>query len=135
MKRGGPGEVTEAVVRTVVAPLPWHQRHRWFRVLWRTARVMMGMDTSMHCAGVAYFGFLSLFPAAAAAVLLLGLLARPGLMADIVGTTEGILPEVARQTIANQLVVLLAQPRATLGIGLFIRSSWGYGAVRAALPH
>lgn len=97
-----------------------YRRHRWLRVLWRTARAMTSMDTTMRCAGVAYFGFLSLFPAAASAVLVVGLLASPGFLADMVERLDGILPDIALQTIAGQLSALLDQPRAGLGIGLAV---------------
>lgn len=113
-------DMTETLVRSVVAPVPKNYRRRWFRVLWRTAKAMTSMDTSMRCAGVAYFGFLSLFPAIASLVLLLGLLAQPGFMADMVDRLEGIIPEMARQTLAGQLAELLAQPRASLGFGLVL---------------
>lgn len=79
---------------------------------------MTGMDTTMRCAGVAYFGFLSLFPAATATIVLVGLLAPADFLADMVDRLEGIVPEPVRQTIAQQFVTLLAQPRAGLGIGL-----------------
>lgn len=74
----------------------------------------------MRCAGVAYFGFLSLFPAIASVVLLIGLLASPGFLADMVERLEGLVPEMVRTTLARQMVALLAQPRAGLGIGLAI---------------
>ena len=112
--------MTDTIVRAAVQPLPKNHRRRWFRVLRRTARAMMQMDTSMRCAGVAYFGFLSLFPAVASAVLLLGLFAKPGFLADMVERLDGIIPEIARKTLAAQLVTLLEQPRAGLGIGLLI---------------
>lgn len=113
-------DMAETLVRTVVAPVPKDYRRRWFRVLWRTAKAMTRMETSMRCAGVAYFGFLSLFPAIASLVLLLGLLAQPSFLADIVDRLEGLIPEMARQTLAAQLVTLIAQPRTGLGIGLLI---------------
>jgi membrane protein len=113
-------DMAETLVRTVVTPVPKDYRRRWFRVLWRTAKSMTRMETSMRCAGVAYFGFLSLFPAIASLVLLLGLLAQPSFLADMVDRLEGLIPEMARRTLAGQLVTLLAQPRAGLGIGLLV---------------
>lgn len=114
------------------------RRHRWFRVAWRTIRAMARMDTSMRCAGVAYFGFLSLFPAIASAVLLVGLIAKPTFLADMVDRLDGIVPEVARQTLADQLVALLNQPRAGLGIGLAISlliAAWSASRGVAALMY
>lgn len=112
--------MTDTIVRAAVQTLPKNYRRRWVRVLRRTARSMTQMDTSMRCAGVAYFGFLSLFPAVASAVLLLGLFAKPGFLADMVERLDGIIPEIARKTLAAQLVTLLEQPTTGLGIGLLI---------------
>lgn len=113
-------DMAEALVRTAIAPVPKDYRRRWFRVLWRTAKAMTRMETSMRCAGVAYFGFLSLFPAIASLVLLLGLLAQPAFLADMVDRLEGLIPEMARQVLAGQLASLIAQPRVGLGVGLLV---------------
>jgi membrane protein len=112
--------MSDISLHTDIAPTPKNYRRRWTRVLWRTVKSMTRMDTSMRCAGVAYFGFLSLFPAVASAVLLLGLFAQPSFLADMVDRLEGIIPEIARVTLADQLTMLLDQPRAGLGIGLAI---------------
>jgi membrane protein len=112
--------MTDTIVKAIVQPLPTDYRRRWRRVLWRTAKSMTRMETSMRCAGVAYFGFLSLFPAIASLVLLLGLLAQPSFLADMVDRLEGLIPEMARQTLAAQLIILISQPRNGLGIGLLI---------------
>jgi len=111
---------TKLVVEAVTAPMPKNYQRRWRRVLWRTARAMTRMETSMRCAGVAYFGFLSLFPAISTVVLLIGLLAQPGFLADMVDRLDGLVPHVVQQTLASQLVNLLAQPRVGLGIGIAI---------------
>lgn len=112
--------MTDTIVETIVKPLPKNYRRRWRRVLWRTIKSMTQMDTSMRCAGVAYFGFLSLFPAVATLVLLIGLFARPTFLANLVDRLEGLIPDVALQLLASQLVALLQQPRAGLGLGLLV---------------
>lgn len=96
------------------------RRFRWPRVLWRTTTSMARMDTAMNCAGIAYFGFLSLFPAASAIIILVGLLMPVDFMADMVDKLEGIVPDMVRQTIASQLSNLAAQSTTGLGIGLAI---------------
>jgi len=96
-------------------PLP---RFRLRRVLWRTIVSMTQMETAMHCAGIAYYGFLSLFPAATAVIILVGLLLPVGSMADMVNSLDGIVPDMVRQTIAAQLSQLAAQSNTELGIGL-----------------
>lgn len=97
---------------------------------------MTRMETAMHCAGVAYFGFLSLFPAATAIILLVGLLMPVNFMADTVERLEGIVPEMVRQTIADQLSRLASQPNAGLGIGLALSllvAAWSGSRGMAAL--
>jgi membrane protein len=111
---------TNRIIDTVTAPVPKNYRRRWRRVLWRTAKAVTQMETSMRCAGIAYFGFLSLFPAISTVVLLIGLLASPQFLADMIDRLDGLVPKVAQQALASQLVTLLAQPRVGLGIGLVI---------------
>lgn len=130
--------MTETTLPAPTTVLTKIRRQRWFKITWRTIRAMTRMDTSMRCAGVAYFGFLSLFPAIASAVLILGLVAKPTFLADMVDRLEGIMPEVARQTLADQLVALLNQPRAGLGIGLAISlliAAWSASRGVAALMY
>lgn len=130
--------MTDTILDIATRPLPQAKRRRWRRVLWRTVRSMTQMDTSMRCAGVAYFGFLSLFPAVASAVLLIGLFAKPIFLAEMVDRLEGLVPELVRQTLAGQLVTLLEQPRGGLGIGLLISlliAAWSASRGVAALMY
>lgn len=114
--------MTDTIIDAISAPLPKNYRRRWRRVLWRTVQSMTSMDTSMRCAGVAYFGFLSMIPAVATVVLLIGLFAKPSFLADMVGRMDGLVPDLALEVLAGQLVALLDQPRAGLGVGLLISS-------------
>jgi membrane protein len=114
--------MTDTIIDAISAPLPKNHRRRWRRVLWRTVQSMTSMDTSMRCAGVAYFGFLSMIPAVATVVLLIGLFAKPSFLADMVGRLDGLVPDLALEVLAGQLVALLDQPRAGLGVGLLISS-------------
>lgn len=111
-------------------------RFRWKRVLLKTLVAMTRMETAMHCAGVAYFGFLSLFPAATAIIVLVGLLMPVEFIATMVDRLEGIVPETVRQTIAGQLSRLVQQPNAGLGIGLalsLVVAAWSGSRGVAAL--
>lgn len=110
---------TKAAAKVSATPLKSHRR-RWRRVVWRTIKAMTEMETAMRCAGIAYFGFLSLFPAITTIVLLIGLLASPGFLADMIARTDGLIPKVAQRALADQMVTLLAQPRVGLGIGLLL---------------
>lgn len=92
----------------------------WKQVLLRTARTMIDMDTSLRCAGVAFFGFLSIFPSIAIVVLLVGLLADRSFLLDQLERLSVFMPDIALAVIIKQLDTLLNQPQAGLGIGLAI---------------
>jgi len=119
------------------SPVPT-SRFRWRRVFWRIFAAMTRMEATMHCAGVAYFGFLSLFPAASAIIILVGLLMPVSFMADMVDRLEGIVPDMALQTIAGQLSQLASQSNTGLGIGLAISllvAAWSGSRGVAALMY
>jgi membrane protein len=71
-------------------------------------------------AGVAFFSFLSLFPALIAAVLTWGLVANPSTMRDEANNVASALPASARQLLMHQINSLIAKPSQALGIGLVI---------------
>jgi len=100
-------------------PVRRHWR-RWKRILVRTFFAIIDMDTSLRCAGVAFFGFLSLFPAIAIIVLLVGLLADRAALAGIIENASYVLPNIALEIIREQLSTLIRQPPANLGIGLVL---------------
>ena len=61
-------------------------------------------------AGVAFFGFLALFPAMIALVLVYGLVADPATISDQVAALTDTLPPEARALIEQQLVQLTSAP-------------------------
>jgi membrane protein len=75
---------------------------------------------SLLAAGVAFFSFLSLFPAIIAAVLTWGLVADPSQMRDQAANVASALPKSARDLLLNQVDSLIAKPASSLGIGLLI---------------
>lgn len=95
-------------------------RQYWWQVAVATFRSFIDRDTSPRCAGAAFFGFLSFFPAIATVVLIYGLIADRALLADTVESLQYILPRMALTILREQLVTLASQPNATLGIGLLI---------------
>jgi membrane protein len=97
--------------------------HRWQRILWRTMVSVFSMDTSMRCSGVAFFGFLSLFPVLATAVLAFGLLADLSFLAQLFDKLEGLVPDIALSLLRGELERLINQPHATLGISILVSIS------------
>lgn len=77
-------------------------------------------DTSPRCAGTAFFGFLSFFPAFATIVLIYGLVADTALRVSTVQSLSYVLPDRAMSIVGEQLRLLGEQPRMTLGLGLLI---------------
>ncbi|MVA76172.1 YihY family inner membrane protein [Auraticoccus sp. F435] len=71
-------------------------------------------------AGVAFFAFLSLFPALVALVGLYGLFADPAVIATQVGSLTQALPEQARTLITDQISSLTSGGRSGLGISVVI---------------
>lgn len=71
-------------------------------------------------AGVAFFSFLSLFPALIAAVLTWGLIADPATMRDQADKAAAALPASARKLLMHQINALINKPSQSLGWGLLI---------------
>ena len=84
------------------------------------AAFFLDRDNAPRCAAVAFFGFLSFFPAIATVALIYGLVANHTLVADTVSMLEYVLPALALDIVREQLTSLASQPPATLGIGLLI---------------
>ena len=120
--------MTDTIIDAIAAPLPKNYRRRWRRVLWRTVQSMTSMDTSMRCAGVAYFGFLSMIPAVATVVLLIGLFAKPSFLADMVGRLDGLIP-------VGDSVPDDATSFVSVGADVDLDPRWdGFGNIELSIP-
>lgn len=93
---------------------------RWRNIAWRTGLELIGMDTSLRCAGTAYFAFLSLFPALATIVLIFGLVVDSAVLVRATGRLAGLIPASILTLIHDQMLSLINQPHAALGLGLVI---------------
>ena len=93
---------------------------RVFDFLVRCFRTFGDADTSLRCAGTAFFGFLSLFPAVATVVLVFGLFADRAALAATIDAFRYVLPNQVLDILREQMTMLIAQPPATIGIGLVI---------------
>lgn len=90
------------------------------RIAFGVFKRFFNQDTSLRCAGTAFFGFLSFFPAIATGVLVYGLLADRQTLTGTLTIVHYILPAPALSFVSAQLQVLIVQPASTLGIGLLI---------------
>ncbi len=79
-------------------------------------------------AGVAFFAFVSIFPALLATALVYGLVADPDEVSDQIETISDVLPEGARELVVTQLQLVAETSQRSLGIGLAIAlvvALWG----------
>lgn len=105
---------------TTEAALPRGLYRTWAVVL-ATVRSFFGdRETSPRCAAVAFFGFLSFFPATASVALVYGIFADTGVVTNTVDTLRFIVPAVALDIAEEQLNLLSQQQSTTLGLGLLI---------------
>src|SRR5690606_33173945 len=91
-------ECNMAVVAEQSRPQPSRWR-RWSTRLLETGKVFLDPDTSLRCAGTAFFAFLSLFPAVAIVVLIYGLVADRTSLVETVQTLAFILPQSAAELV------------------------------------
>ncbi|HEY3339790.1 MAG TPA: YihY/virulence factor BrkB family protein [Propionicimonas sp.] len=90
----------------------------WVQVIKRGWKEASEDQVSLLGAGVAFFGFLALFPALAAFTLLYGLVADPATIASQTQTLTASLPPEARTLLVGQLDQLASAPQQSLGWGL-----------------
>ena len=80
------------IVQSSVAT-DWMQQ--WWRIWSGIVKIFLEPDTSLRCAGTAFFGFLSLFPAVGIFVFLYGLVADRGTLGETIGSLQYLLPTPA----------------------------------------
>lgn len=107
-----PGASAEAPTQ-----IPWRG---WWQVVVRAVQ-RSGQDrVPLVGAGVAFFAFLSLFPALIAAVLVYGLVADPADITAHVAQLSEVLPEEATALVTDQLRALVESDERGLTIGLAV---------------
>jgi membrane protein len=92
-------------------------RHGWRDILFRVKDEMTRDNLSIVGAGVAFYGFLAIFPAIAALVSIYGLFTSPESLQSHLQTLESILPPEAADVINNELQRVLQAQESSLGWG------------------
>jgi len=92
----------------------------WGRILANVWNEIERDHLSVMAAGVAFWGFLSLFPAMSALISIYGLVSDPVVIGEQVAGLSGVLPQSALDLVSTQLHSLISAPRQALGIGLII---------------
>ncbi len=111
----------------------------WRQILKRAWAEAKADQVPLLAAGVAFFGFLSLFPAMIATVLTYGLVAEPDQIRSQADELAAALPGSARDLLLQQVEALTSAPQQALGIGLIISlltalwSAWGVGYLITAV--
>jgi membrane protein len=84
-------------------------------------------------AGVAFYAMFAVFPGLAATVAIWSLVSDPAIIADYLRVAEQFLPTDAGTLIHDQVMGLLATPRATLGWATFVSVSIAVYSARAGV--
>jgi membrane protein len=92
----------------------------WVQVLKRAWAEAKADQVPLLAAGVAFFSFLSLFPAMIAAVMVYGLVADRRTVAEQADKLTEALPQDAASLIVGQMRAIIATPEQSLGLGLAI---------------
>ena len=92
----------------------------WWQILKRAWAESKADQVPLLAAGVAFFGFLALFPAMIAAVAAYGLVADPAQIRSQARDFAAAVPASARDLLMQQMDSLTAAPRQSLGIGFAV---------------
>lgn len=92
----------------------------WKDILIRTKNQIGEDNLSMVAAGVAFYGFLAIFPAIAAMVSILGLVMEPADVERLIGTASGMLPPDALKLVQDQAHEVANADNKALGWSLAI---------------
>jgi membrane protein len=103
---------------------------RFLMALWRrTDRAELGLIA----AGVAFFGFLAIFPAIAAIIALWGFAADPGVLRDQIEPLRQFLPTDAFAVLSGQVEALIATNSGKLGISSLLSLLFALWSARAGV--
>jgi len=91
----------------------------WFQIAKRGWAEAKADQVPLLAAGVAFYAFLSLFPALVALVLIYGLVADPAQIAHQANQVTGAMPGQVRQLITNQLTMVSAHNKGA-GFGMVV---------------
>lgn len=95
-------------------------RRPWFDLLLRTKREAERDHLGMVAAGVAFYAFLSVFPALAALVSLYGLLSDPNEVERQLAALGSVMPNGVRELLAEQLRRIAGGSSGVLGWGVVL---------------
>ena len=92
----------------------------WLQIVKRAWGESKKDQVPLLAAGVAFFSFLSLFPAMIAAVMVYGLVADPKTVAEQTEAITDAMPDDAASLVTGQLETIASSPQQGLGFGLVV---------------
>jgi len=96
------------------------KRLGWGRILLNVYTETNRDSVSVMAAGVAFWTFLSIFPAMSALISVYGLVSDPAVIATHFASLAGVLPQSALELVGEQMGRLISAPPQALGLGLLI---------------
>jgi membrane protein len=93
-------------------------RKGWWDILVRVKAEQSKDNLSITAAGVAFYWFLAVFPALAAAVSLYGLVADPGQLQRQIDSLSTIMPQEAYRILQDQLTAVVQHSGQALSLGM-----------------
>lgn len=105
------------------SPAPTQSRKKkikWRRLFVRIWDRLDNDNLSIVAAGVAFYGFLAIFPALTALVSIYGLVLDPPAVEEHINSVMSIIPSEARGVLSEQLKALVTTSGTALGLGLAI---------------
>jgi membrane protein len=97
--------------------LPWQG---WYGAAARAGRVVLDQDFSLRCAGVAFYGLMSVFPAMGLAVLVYGLGMDQATLQQHLEVARPLMPADVFLLLQERLEDVVGRSNETLGIGALV---------------
>jgi membrane protein len=107
--------------------------HRLWTLVVGIAEVSDRSQLGLMAAGVAFFGFLAVFPAAAAAIAILGFAYNPSLVSDQMVVLDEFLPPAAYHLLEDQVHALVSANSSTLGWTTALSIAFALWSARAGI--
>jgi membrane protein len=109
------------------------RRRPWWDLPYRVFERLTANHLSILAAGVAFYGFLSLFPGLVALVALYGLIADPVVVEQDLASLGGVLPDAAQSVLAGQLKSIATHSGTTLSFTLVFSLVFAWWSAASAM--
>lgn len=101
--------------------------------IWRFYRRTEQAELDLIAAGVAFYGFLAIFPGAAAVIAIFGFVSDPSVIRAELELTRAVLPPEVFSLISGQVESLLAVNSSNLGLATALSTAFALWSARAGM--